>query len=373
MKRKIAIIGATEFQNPLILKAKELGFETFVYAWKTGAIGEKTADHFIPIDVREMDKVYEDCLKQGLEAAVSIASDLTTLTANYVQRKLGKPCNSELSDLLSTNKYEMRKAFINNNIDCPKFIRVNSIPNKEILEGFRYPLIIKPTDRSGSRGIYKVDNYKELTEVVEKSCKESFEKQIIIEEFFEGNEYSLEGISNNGEHHFLAFTKKYTSGPPHFIETGHDEPSDLSIETQEKAKSIISKALDAIHIKVGATHSEFIVDKNNNIHIVEIGPRMGGDCIGSHLVHLSTGYDYMKMVIDCALGNELEFIENKHYKKASIRFMFSNKDLEDFRKFIFKEGITFIEGSINEEDINKEVTNSTDRHGYYIYTYEKDI
>jgi len=368
MKRKIAIIGATEFQNPLILKAKELGFETFVYAWKCGTIGETTADHFIPINVREMDKVYEDCVKQGVEAAVTIASDLTTLTANYVQRKLGKPCNPEITDLIATNKYEMRKAFMSNGIDCPKFIRVNSIPKEENLKDFRYPLIVKPTDRSGSRGIHKVNSYEELKEAAINSCEASFEKQAIIEEFFEGNEYSLEGISFNGEHHFLAFTKKHTTGAPHFIETGHDEPSDLSIEIQNKVKDIVSKALDALHIEVGASHSEFIVDKDNNIHIVEIGPRMGGDCIGSHLVNLSTGYDFMRMVIDCALGNETELEQSSKHKKASIRFIFTSKDLDKYIELSNNKEVEIVEDKINIEDITNTVTNSTDRHGYYIYT-----
>lgn len=365
-KKKIAIIGATEFQDPLIKKAKRMGYETYVYAWKSNDVGERSADHFIPISVVEKENIYADCIRKGINTAVSIGSDITILTANYLQRKFKKPTNPLITDSVGTNKYKMRNAFLKNNVLCPKYICLSRAPKESDLKGFAYPLIVKPVDRSGSRGIFKVNNFDEVLQVFEQSKNQSFSKKAIIEEFIEGKEYSAESISFNGTHKLLTVTKKYTTGSPHFIEIGHDEPSGIAKSRFPYIESEIYKALDALHIKNGASHAEFKLDRDGVLHIIEVGPRMGGDCIGSDLVPLSTGYDFMKMVIDIADGNSPDLKKNKSYKKASIRFIFTEKDTKEMEKIKNSDQYKIIRKTI-KKGLKEKVTNSTDRHGYYIY------
>ena len=92
--KKVVIIGANDFQNPLILKAKELGYETHVFAWKDGSVGEKTADYFYPISIVEKDKILEECKKIKPQAIASIGSDLASITVNYLAHELGLPLNN---------------------------------------------------------------------------------------------------------------------------------------------------------------------------------------------------------------------------------------------------------------------------------------
>ena len=299
--KKVVIIGANEFQNPLILKAKELGMETHVFAWKDGAVGEKNADYFYPISIVEKDKILEKCREIKPDAVCSIGSDLASITVNYIAGKLGLPCNSMECSEISTNKYKMRKAFKENNIPVPGFERVKSINEIDKIEYMKYPLIVKPTDRSGSRAITKIEDEKDLKEAIERAVENSFEKEAIIEEFIEGNEYSVECITFKGKHHFLAMTKKQTTGAPAFIETGHMEPCLLDESTIERVKEVVFKALDSLKVENSASHSELKINENGEIRIIEIGARMGGDCIGSHLVQLSTGYDFVRMCIEVAM------------------------------------------------------------------------
>ena len=310
MKEKLVIIGANDFQNQLILKAKELGYETHVFAWRDGAIGEKTSDFFYPISVTEKEKILEKCREIKPVGVCSIASDLTSITVNYVAENLGLPCNPTSEILGYTNKFEMRKKMKANGVKTPAFIKVNDSPDTWKLDGFKFPVIVKPTDRSGSRGITKVYNVDEIENAVHYATKDSFEKSAIIEEFIEGNEYSCECISYHGKHHFLTFTKKYTTGAPNFIETGHREPSDIKEEYQEKIKQNIFQALDALNIQNSASHAEFKIERDGNFGIIEIGARMGGDCIGSDLVRISTGYDFVKMVIDVAVRKRTRFYKS---------------------------------------------------------------
>ena len=104
MLKKLVIIGANDFQNQLILKAKSLGYETHVFAWRDGAIGESTADYFYPISIVEKEEILEKCREIKPDGICSIASDLATITVNYVAEKLGLACNATAFTNIQTNK-----------------------------------------------------------------------------------------------------------------------------------------------------------------------------------------------------------------------------------------------------------------------------
>lgn len=370
--KKLAIIGANEFQNRLILKAKELGYETHVFAWQCGDIGEQTANFFYPISIIEKEKILKICRGIGIDGICSIASDLASITVNYVAENLGLPCNKTKYSSIQTNKYEMRTEFMHAGIPCPKFVSVRFDEYKDdLLNGFTFPIIVKPTDRSGSRCIMKLDSFEGIKDAIEAACKTSFEHKAIIEEFIYGDEYSMETITYRGRHHYLATTKKFTTGEPHFIETGHIEPSGLPDEINERAKEMIFKALDCLHVENSAGHSEFRVDKDGNIRIIEIGARMGGDCIGSDLVQLSTGYDFVKMVIDVACGNEPSFEKGNHYSMAQIKFILNKFDYEEYITLKRNEKANIVYKSKMDLLVLDNTTNSADRAGYYITREER--
>lgn len=371
--KKIVIIGANSFQNPLILKAKEMGYETHVFAWQDGSIGERTADYFYPISIVEKDEILEKCREIRPDAVVTIASDLANITVQYVASRLGLPSNSDENILISTNKYAMRQAFMDNGVASPKFAKVSEETDlAEATAQMTYPVIVKPTDRSGSRGITKVNQFDEILAAVKAAIENSFEKCAIIEEFIDGEEYSCECVSYAGEHHVLAVTKKYTTGYPHFIETGHMEPAPISKELRDKVAAEIPKALDALQIQNGASHSEFKITDEGEVRIIEIGSRMGGDCIGSHLVHLSTGYDFVKMVIQTALGEEPTLIPEHGPKYAGIRFIFNKEDLKVYED-VQKNQPQLIEYVSEIEEVGEhEVVDSSTRFGYFIIVSDSE-
>lgn len=371
--KKLAIIGANSFQNKLINKAKSMGYETHVFAWQVGDVGEKNADFFYPISIIEKQEILEKCREIDIDGICSIASDLAAPTVNYVARQLGLVGNSERCDIVATNKYEMRNALEQFGIRTPLHKKVTDNTREQVSPmDFTYPVIVKPTDRSGSRGITKVEQLEGLEEAITNSIEQSFEKAAIIEEYIEGREYSCECISYKGQHNMLAITEKYTTGAPMFIEVGHIEPAKLNENIYQKIEVEVFRALDALDIKNGASHTEFKLNDKNEISIIEIGARMGGDCIGSDLVHLSTGNDYVKMVIDIAMGKRPEIASGVNREcYAGIRFIMQPED----RKFLKQqyERVNVYEIDVETED-NTEVRDSSTRYGYIIGTsdnYEK--
>lgn len=363
---KLVIIGANDFQNQLILKAKARGIQTHVFAWECGDVGEETADYFYPVSIIEKEKILEICREIKPDGVISIASDLASITVNYIAEKLGLTGNGMESVGLSTNKYNMRKAFKKNNDPIPEHCRSDEL-TEEVLEKFNFPLIVKPVDRSGSRGITKINSKAELRQAVDTAKELSFDKQAMIEEYVEGSEYSVEYISYEGRHYFLALTEKYTTGAPHFIEKGHMQPAEVSEITLNNVRNVVEHALDSLKIRYGASHSEIKIDENGVIKIIEIGGRMGGDCIGSDLVRLSTGYDYVNMVIDVALGIKPSFNKVCEPGRASVHFIFEQEDI-DMLEEIRKNSPDMIYRTSNIEPFKKghKVIDSSTRYGYYI-------
>lgn len=232
---KIAILGANILQNKLVLKAKELGIESHVFSLPIGAIAEKNSDFFYPISITKKEEILEICKRVKIDGICSIASDVAMPTVNYIAQEMKLIGNTLDCTEMTTNKYKMRKVLTKNGIPCPNFFLAENLKEIET-KILNFPLIMKPIDRSGSRGVFKVNTVKELKENFYKSLNESFSKKVIIEEHIDGEEYSIEGISQNGKHNILQITKKYTTGSPNFIEIGHLEPAGLDENIVKKNK-----------------------------------------------------------------------------------------------------------------------------------------
>ena len=362
--KKIAIIGANEYQNRLILKAKELGIETHVFSWGGGEAGELNADNFYQVDVTKRQEIFEKCKLLKVDGVCSIASDLTNLTVNYIREKLGHIKNSNDCLELTTNKYLMREALKAGGSPIPYYQIAKK--NQNLIELCHFPYIVKPIDRSGSRGVNLVHNFDQLQKAVKESIEESFLSESIIEEFIEGDEYSIESYSKNGSHFILQITKKYTTGAPRFIERAHLAPAFIDSKLEEKIKQVVSKALTNLKVEFGSSHSEIKINEAGEIKIIEIGSRMGGDFIGSDLVIQNTKVDFLRLEIMNALGQDVSDSELSGDKEIesiiSVIFSFDEKHYNQVQElFCYK----IIDTAVNE-NYSGNVLSSSERYGYHI-------
>lgn len=376
INKKLAVIGASYLQQPLVEKAKEMGLEVHCFAWEDGAVCKSIADHFYPISIIEKEEILSICQQVGINGICTIASDVAAPTVAYVAEKMGLVGNSYESAVRANNKYLMRESFSKADVPCPKYMVAtpNTLNTPAVLDGlreFQYPIIIKPSDRSGSLGVSKICTPAEYYPAINQAMKVSFKHEAMIEEFIDGREISVEFISYQGHHYPLQITDKVTTGAPHFVELEHHQPSSLSKEMYKTIYSITEKALDALGITNGASHSEYKITSSGRIAIMEIGARMGGDFIGSDLVRLSTGYDFLKGVIEVALG---EFVEPQitEHKCSGVYFL-----CEETKRLLpiianWKNNPAFVEGEITD-NVLRSVEKSADRSGYMIYQSDKRI
>ena len=154
-----------------------------------------------------------------------------------------------------------------------------------------------------------------------------------------------------------------------FVELEHHQPSSLADDMKDRVKAIVLNALDALHIKYGASHSELKISENGDIKVIEIGARMGGDFIGSNLVQLSTGYDFLKGVIEVSLGcfHEPRIIEHNY---SGVYFL--SKETECLKKYIEQQQKypEIVEAEITDSTL-RNIKCSRDRSGYFIYRSNK--
>ena len=366
MKPKIAIIGANEAIDILICKAKEKGYETHVFAWQNGDPGEKSADVFYPVSTADKEEILNICRGIGIVGIASVTSDFAVSTVNYVARNLDLVGNCEITDAVARNKFLMRKAFRDNGVYTPWFTKVGKDTDLSFMEDHNYPVIVKPTDRWSSMGVTCVRSFKELQQAVDYAAELSLTDEAIIEDFMEGPEYSAECICQDGVCHILTVTKKLTTGYPHYVESGHMQPADIPAEKLPYVHQVVKKAVAALCIENSAAHVEFRCLENGEIGIIEIGARMGGDYIGTDLVRLSTGYDYVGMVIDMACGKKLDFTPNYHYKSSRVHFIMDQTDYETFQKLELGANEVMERSVIFNTNFDHEIMNSSDRYGYYI-------
>ena len=364
--KTLAVIGASEFQVPLILKAQELGCVVHAFAWECGDPGEELADVFHPVSTAEHEEVLRICQEVGIDGACTIGSDFNNITATWVANRMGLPANTDECVRLSTNKRAMRQAFAAAGDPSPKSIPVaegESLPAE--LEDLAYPVIVKPSDRSGSRGITKVLERCELPGALAAAWHESFCKVALVEEFLEGDEFSVECLSWEGIHHVLQITRKYTTGAPRFIETAHLEPPLLTTDVAQRIERVVSRALVTLGVKQGASHAEVKVNGCGEPWIVEIGSRMGGDFIGSDLVQLSCGIDYVGAVVDVALGTKPNIDGFSSPRAAAVRFVLSQQDAEALERLRSEHPELIVHGSWDVPH-GHEVTDSSTRFGYCV-------
>lgn len=367
LQSSLAIVGASYLQVPLVRKAKGMGLRTVCFAWEDGAVCKEICDAFYPISIVEKQDILHVCRQEKIAGITTIASDLAVPTVSFVARNLHLPGNSEHSAFLSTNKAAMRHALSTSGVNCPDYGKAGTFAEaRSIVDRIGLPVIVKPVDRSGSMGVCLVNSWAELQNAIETALSCSLCHEVVVERFItDAREISVEGISHYGKYHLLAVTDKVTTGAPHFVELGHHQPSTISRTMLEKVRAIVQRSVSALEITDGATHSELMITPASDVYVTEIGARMGGDFIGSDLVRLSTGYDFLKGVIEVALGHFAPPVltEEKH---AGVWF-YSNQTRVVGDVIRSASGNPrIVRAEINDETLHP-LYRSADRSGYFIY------
>ena len=366
MRTKLAIMGASKWQLPIYLKAKEMGLETYGFAYEQGAVAKPQADHFYPISLADKEQIVDTCREIGVEGVITCASDFATEISCFVAEQLG----------LNTNPYQTvvhihDKAWVREQTK-----QLTSIRQPKICTGSLatisipfYPCIVKPVHGNGKRGVWYVKTKEDWEYVRLHACYEH-DEDALVEQFIVGKEYSVETLSYHAKHYVVQVTEKISDGAPHFVELGHHQPADISQQCRGNLVTAVRDILTAVGYKNGASHIELKVTESGEIYLIDLNPRGGGDYISTHLVPLSTTCDFSKEIINIALNRfDASAYPYKHKAYAGVYFL--TKQTEYLLPY-FEQDIPCVVQKEYCKNIAESVNNN-DRSGYMIYQDTKKL
>ena len=307
--KKLLVLAAGLLQLPVIKKAKEMGYYVIAADDDPNAPGMALADKtIVPGGLMNEEKMVALAKEEHVEGVIHPCSEVAMNVMGRINDELHLSGISKEIAIRATNKHLMREAFEKYGAPSPKSILTKDEEDAwaTFCNEFDTNAILKPSRNSGSRGIAKVVkgiSKDEFVALYRRALEESRDHQVLIEQFIEGPEFSVEVIVWQGEPHVLAVTDKKTTEAPYFVELGHNQPSVYSIEIQQKLKDGAIAGCKALGLTNCAAHCELKI-QNGEAYLMEIGARMGGDFISTELTHLSTGIDMVAATIDVVLGIE---------------------------------------------------------------------
>lgn len=367
--KKLLILGGSIAQVPFVKTAKSLGCHVGLVDYNDNAAAIDYADEYFQcslMDVEGVGKIVDEFCPDGITCG---ASDVGVMTAAILCEQKNLPGMSVETAVKVKDKAAMIEAFRKYDVAHPEYQVIESEDEKINIE---FPVITKPVDNSGSRGINVAKNEQELKAALEDSFASSRCHRVIVEEYMDGPEVSVEILVQDGEPFILQVTDKLTTGEPHFIEIGHSQPSQLPAEDVECIRKLAYDAARAVGIVNGCGHAEIKLTSKGP-KMVEIGGRLGGDYITTVLVPTSTGINMSEYEILRAIGTPKKFAYPQvNSRGAAVRFIEVVEGVLDSVEINYKAesmvGIEEIKLICKAGKAYGKAQNNNDRFGYVIAT-----
>lgn len=318
--KKVLILGANSGQIPFMNICKNKGAEVVAVSIKGDYLGFEVADRYYYCDISDKEGVLEIAEKEKADAVLTDQTDVSVPTAAYVAEKMGLKGIGYETALKFSDKYIMRCEAEKAGIGVPAFGQASDYDEAvQVVSKMNYPIMVKPTNSSGSRGVHKVNCLAELKDAVEESISYSGNGRAIIEEFIAGKEYIVDGfaIDYNYINTDLGI-KEYFDKPNMYISKMCMFSSAVLV-SDEKEKKVLEanrKLVKSLHLKFGITHGEYIYcEKDQRVYLVEIAARGGGVYLSSDLTPLACGLNTNEMLIDYVLNDTKYDVETLEMDK----------------------------------------------------------
>jgi carbamoylphosphate synthase large subunit len=315
--KRVLFLGGAPTQLPPIKYALEQGYYVITVDYLPENPGHKLANKYYDVSTTDADAVLEVAKKEKIDGIVAYASDPAAPTAAYVAEKLRLPGNPYESVEILARKDLFREFLAKHNFNTPRSKAFyNETEARDWLNEIGVPAFAKPVDSSGSKGVTHLQNVEEFHEAFEHALKFSREKKVVVEEKIVRKGYQIDSdiFLLDGEVVFWAWGDQHQDIECHpYTPVAISFPSVMSATLQEKAKEVISDILKALNFKSGAFNVEFVVDHQDQVWVIEIGPRNGGNLI-PQVLHYATGADTIAATVDAAIGLEVKNIRQDKVK-----------------------------------------------------------
>lgn len=351
--KKLMLLGGMRYLVPVIEAAHKLGVYVITCDYLPNNIAHKYSDEYCNVSILEKDKVLEKAKELKIDGILSFACDPGVVTAAYVAEKMGLPSSGPYESIeILQNKGKFRKFLTENNFNVPVAKQYTDIETAlNDIEMFNWPVIVKPTDSAGSKGVTKVVEKSELRDAINYALKFSHSNEFIIEDFLEkiGDSSDCDSFSVDGELKFVSFSaQKFDENCENpYTPAAFTWPASISKEHQEELTNEIQRLLTLLNMKSSIYNIETRECTNGKAYIMECSPRGGGNRL-AEMIRYMTGVDMITNIVKSALGMELDVIEQKELKDNWAEIILHSEKEGTFEKLWISEEIS---SNIVENDL----------------------
>ena len=369
--KSILVFGCGELQQSIIGRAHKIGLFVVGIDPCADAYCKDDTDAFEVVGGQDFEGTCAVVEHYCIDAIVTAATDKPLVMMAKIAEKYGFPFFSVDTARWSTDKFLMKERFEFGGIPHARGRLVSQV---EDAEGLVYPVIVKPRDNSGSRGVKLCRNQEDLKTSIAEALDNSHMDSVLVEEFIEGPEYSIEGLHYDGTSEVIQFTEKKTTDFPYNVELGHKQPALLTDEQKDAIRKIVAKIGSALRFENCPSHTELKIN-DRGVFVIETSPRLGGDFITSTLVPLSAGINMEDQLLNIALGNPVDTKTGRVEKAAGVEFFqFPEglvKSIDTQFYYRFKDpDVVSLHLKLKEGDHIKSIASSLDRYGEFIVLAE---
>ena len=351
--KKLMLLGGMRYLVPVIEAAHKLGVYVITCDYLPNNIAHKYSDEYCNVSILEKDKVLEKAKELKIDGILSFACDPGVVTAAYVAEKMGLPSSGPYESVeILQNKGKFRKFLTENNFNVPVAKQYTDIETAlNDIEMFNWPVIVKPTDSAGSKGVTKVEEKDKLKDAINYALKFSHSNEFIIEDFLEkiGDSSDCDSFSIDGKLKFVSFSaQKFDENCENpYTPAAFTWPASISKEHQEELTNEIQRLLTLLNMKSSIYNIETRECTNGKAYIMECSPRGGGNRL-AEMIRYMTGVDMITNIVKSALGMELDVIEQKELKDNWAEIILHSEKEGTFEKLWISEEIS---SNIVENDL----------------------
>lgn len=362
-------VAAGLLQVPLIRAAQALGFRVVAIDRNAAAPGMSVADVAEAIDIIDLPRALEVARRHRIVGVAAAACEPAMPTVAGIVEALGLHGPSVEAVRNATNKERMRTAFVKAGIAVPQFRAARNLGEaQEAAQDIGFPVIVKPVDSSGSRGVSRVERPEDLPRAVEHALAVS--SRMLVEEYLEGPELSVESLTFGGQTHVVVLSDKSITPWPYPVEDGQAQPSTVPPDTWREASELAVAGIRALGIDESASHTEIKVTPHG-CRIVEIGARQAGDFMGTFMTSYSVGVDMNRAVVQIAAGLKIDPpIEPRRQQGIAVRYLLPApglvRSIEVPREIREDPAVVDWAVYVRPGDRVRRVTSSLDRAGHVL-------
>ncbi len=353
------LLGGIRYLLPVIKAAHEQGYYVITADYLPDNIAHKYSDEYVNVSIIDKDAVLKVARKKHIDGIMSFGVDPGVVSAAYVAERMGLPfqCSYESACILQ-DKSRFRQFLAEHEFNCPKAKSYDNVDGAiKDMEGFSWPVIVKPVDSAGSKGVTKVERREDLRSSIENALAVSFSKRFIIEDFLDvvGYQSSADVFAVDGNLVFPAFSDQLfdTSAPNPYTPAVEIWPSSMPLDFQNELSGELQRLFTLLQIKTGIFNVESRLCSNGKTYLMEVSPRGGGNRI-AELQTMATGQDLVAAEVKQAMGMPVENVVIPQYDgvwcnyilHSSKKGILKSIDIEqDFmKKYVKDEGYSAKKG-----------------------------